>query len=89
MNHQRIRDLITSLQQVANLPDPSRKSLMTQELNNGLVIEKVTNPLGVVGIIYESSADPRPYHFIAAGSQSPGSQQKKPDDPGVEQRAGN
>jgi glutamate-5-semialdehyde dehydrogenase len=54
LNHQRIRDLITSLQQVANLPDPSRKSLMTQELNNGLVIEKVTNPLGVVGIIYES-----------------------------------
>ena len=54
LNHQRIRDLITSLQQVANLPDPSKKSLMSQELNNGLVIEKVTSPLGVVGIIYES-----------------------------------
>ncbi len=54
LNHERIRDLITSLQQVANLPDPSKKSLMTQELSNGLVIEKITNPLGVVGIIYES-----------------------------------
>lgn len=54
LNHERIRDLITSLQQVANLPDPSKKSLSTQELSNGLVIEKVTNPLGVVGIIYES-----------------------------------
>jgi glutamate-5-semialdehyde dehydrogenase len=54
LNHERIRDLITSLQQVANLPDPSKRSLSTQELNNGLVIEKITNPLGVVGIIYES-----------------------------------
>lgn len=54
LNHERIRDLITSLQQVANLPDPSKRSLSTQELTNGLVIEKVTSPLGVVGIIYES-----------------------------------
>lgn len=54
LNHQRIRDLITSLQQVANLPDPSQKSLSIHKLNNGLVIEKVTSPLGVVGIIYES-----------------------------------
>ena len=54
LNHERIRDLITSLQQVANLPDPSKKSISSQELSNGLHIEKVTNPLGVVGIIYES-----------------------------------
>jgi len=54
LNHDRIRDLINSLQQVANLPDPSGKRLSVQELNNGLVIEKVTSPLGVVGIIYES-----------------------------------
>jgi glutamate-5-semialdehyde dehydrogenase len=54
LNHDRIHDLITSLQRVANLPDPSRKSLSTQELDNGLIIEKITDPLGVVGIIYES-----------------------------------
>jgi glutamate-5-semialdehyde dehydrogenase len=54
LNHDRIRDLIKSLQQVANLPDPSQKSISTQELNNGLIIEKITSPLGVVGIIYES-----------------------------------
>jgi glutamate-5-semialdehyde dehydrogenase len=28
--------------------------LSTQELSNGLIIEKITSPLGVVGIIYES-----------------------------------
>lgn len=54
LNHDRIRDLINSLQQIANLPDPSHKSLSVQELNNGLIIEKITSPLGVVGIIYES-----------------------------------
>ncbi len=54
LDHARIRDLITSLQQIANLPDPSQQSLSTQELDNGLVIEKITSPLGVVGIIYES-----------------------------------
>jgi len=54
LDHARIRDLITSLQQIANLPDPSKQSLSTQKLSNGLVIEKVTSPLGVVGIIYES-----------------------------------
>ena len=54
LDHARIRDLITSLQQIANLPDPSQQRLSIQELNNGLVIEKVTSPLGVVGIIYES-----------------------------------
>ena len=54
LDHSRIHDLITSLQQVANLPDPSQQKLSTQELSNGLIIEKITNPLGVVGIIYES-----------------------------------
>ena len=54
LNHERIRELITSLQQVANLPNPSQKKLSTSELHNGLVIEKITSPLGVVGIIYES-----------------------------------
>ena len=54
LDHARIRELITSLQQIANLPDPSQQSLSMQELSNGLVIEKVTSPLGVVGIIYES-----------------------------------
>ncbi len=54
LDHARIRDLITSLQQIANLPDPSKQSLSTKKLSNGLVIEKVTSPLGVVGIIYES-----------------------------------
>ncbi len=54
LDHSRIRELISSLQQIANLPDPSQQSLSKQELNNGLVIEKVTSPLGVVGIIYES-----------------------------------
>ncbi len=54
LDHSRVRDLITSLQKVANLPDPSHQSLSTQELDNGLVIEKITCPLGVVGVIYES-----------------------------------
>ena len=54
LDHSRIRELISSLQQVAKLPDPSQQSLSKLELSNGLEIEKITSPLGVVGIIYES-----------------------------------
>ena len=42
------------LEAVANLPDPVGNTLCKWEQPNGLQIERVTTPLGVVGVIYES-----------------------------------
>ncbi len=39
---------------IANLNDPSQEVLLKRTLENGLELEKITVPLGVVGVIYES-----------------------------------
>ena len=54
LNDARIEDLANSLHDVANLEDPTGKLLYKQNLDNGLEVTKVTVPVGVVGIIYES-----------------------------------
>lgn len=54
LNSERIQDLVSGLKSVANLPDPTNQVLSNQTLDNGLSIEKISVPLGVVGIIYES-----------------------------------
>lgn len=50
----RIQGMANGVREVAALPDPLGKSLERVERPNGLQIEKVAVPLGVVGIIYES-----------------------------------
>lgn len=50
----RIKALAESLHAIAALPDPSGVSLLKRRTAEGLEIEKVTVPLGVIGIIYES-----------------------------------
>ena len=48
------RDTARGLEEVAALPDPVGRVLATFTRPNGLVIERVATPLGVVGVIYES-----------------------------------
>lgn len=54
LNAPRIRALAASLQDIARLPDPANQLLLENHLDNGLLIQKKTVPLGVVGVIYES-----------------------------------
>lgn len=54
LNHDRLLALSTSVKQIADLPDPTNRLLLQNVLPNGLEIEKITVPLGVVGVIYES-----------------------------------
>ncbi len=51
---ERIESMAEGVDQVAALPDPTGKLLGRTVRPNGLVIEKVSVPLGVVGIIYEA-----------------------------------
>ena len=51
---ERIDGMIEGIRQVAGLPDPVGRVLERVERPNGLIIEKVSVPMGVVAIVYES-----------------------------------
>ncbi|HUG62301.1 MAG TPA: glutamate-5-semialdehyde dehydrogenase, partial [Methylomirabilota bacterium] len=50
----RVEAIATALEEIAALPDPVGRVLAAWERPNGLKIERVATPLGVIGIIYES-----------------------------------
>jgi glutamate-5-semialdehyde dehydrogenase len=50
----RIESIAAGVDQVACLPDPIGESLETVKRPNGITIEKVRVPIGVIGIIFES-----------------------------------
>lgn len=54
LTEDRICAMAEGIRQVADLPDPVGRILTKTTRPNGLVIEKVAVPLGVVAIIYES-----------------------------------
>lgn len=54
LNEQRITNIANSIRKVSRLPNPSGKKLTKHKLENGLLLEKFSVPLGVVGAIYES-----------------------------------
>lgn len=54
LDEERILALSASLVDVANLSDPTGVLISSNKLENGLLVEKRTVPLGVVGVIYES-----------------------------------
>jgi len=54
LDDKRIASMAQSLDDIADLPDPVGRVLETFERPNGLRIERVATPLGVVGVIFES-----------------------------------
>ena len=50
----RLRDIVDGLRAVAEQPDPVGRVLADWTRPNGLHIQRVATPLGVVGVIYES-----------------------------------
>ena len=54
LDAKRIEAMARGVEEVAALPDPVGRILATFERPNGLRIERVATPLGVVGVIYES-----------------------------------
>ncbi len=54
LDEKRIKGMADGIREVANLPDPVGRKLEKTERPNGLSIEKISVPLGVVAIIYES-----------------------------------
>ena len=54
LDEKRIKGIAQSIRKVSRLPNPSGKVLEKRKLKNGLLLEKIAVPLGVVGAIYES-----------------------------------
>ncbi|HHE32841.1 MAG TPA: glutamate-5-semialdehyde dehydrogenase [Chlorobaculum parvum] len=54
LNEDRLKSIATDLRNVAALPSPLDRVLEERTLPNGLELRKVSVPLGVIGIIYES-----------------------------------
>ncbi len=54
LNEARIEAMAKGLDEIALLPDPVGQVIAAWERPNGLAIERVRTPLGVIGVIYES-----------------------------------
>lgn len=54
LNPARIEAMAAGVAEIAALPDPVGRVLARFERPNGLVIERVATPLGVIGVIFES-----------------------------------
>ena len=54
LDEARIEGMAVGVEQVAALPDPVGRILDGRTLKNGLKIQKVSVPMGVIGIIYEA-----------------------------------
>ena len=64
LNPERINDIVLGLENISKMNDPLGIELSRWQQPNGLDISRVTVPLGVIGIIYES----RPNITVDAGS---------------------
>ena len=51
---ERIKSMAEGIREITKLPSPLGKRLSRTERPNGLIIDKVTVPMGVIAIIYES-----------------------------------
>ena len=54
LDEARIKAMAKGITDVCNLPDPVGRVLETRTLYNGLELQKISVPIGVVAVIYES-----------------------------------
>jgi glutamate-5-semialdehyde dehydrogenase len=54
LDPQRLEAIAAAVESIADLPDPVGRVLATFERPNGLTIERIATPLGVIGVIFES-----------------------------------
>ena len=57
LDENKMRDMIQGIIDISNLVDPVGKVLLKRELDEGLVLTKISCPIGVLGIIFEARPD--------------------------------
>jgi glutamate-5-semialdehyde dehydrogenase len=56
-DHHKIEESIAQIESLIEQEDPIGRSISKMELDDGLVLNKVTTPIGVIGVIFESRPD--------------------------------
>jgi glutamate-5-semialdehyde dehydrogenase len=56
-DHQKIEESVDQIESLIKQEDPIGRSISKTELDDGLVLDKVTTPIGVVAVIFESRPD--------------------------------
>ena len=56
-NEAKLEDVCKGIDQLISLPDPVGRSLLRRELDKGLVLERISVPIGVIGVIFEARPD--------------------------------
>ena len=56
----KVRGLVAGIEQVAEMEDPVGRVTLATELDDGLRLERVTCPIGVIGVVFESRPDALP-----------------------------
>ncbi len=54
LNKDRIKSILNSIEEVISFKDPTHKVIAKWRRPNGLIINRVTMPIGVLGVIYEA-----------------------------------
>ena len=54
LNNKKITQIINSIEEIIKFKDPLGKTLSSWKRPNGLIIKRVSIPIGVIGVIYES-----------------------------------
>lgn len=57
LDENKMRDMIQGIVDIYELEDPIGKTLMQKALNTGLILTKISCPIGVLGIIFEARPD--------------------------------
>ncbi|WP_407659687.1 glutamate-5-semialdehyde dehydrogenase [Limnoraphis robusta] len=57
MDATKLKSAITGLRNVGKLPDPVGNIQIHRELDEGLILKRVTCPLGVLGVVFEARPD--------------------------------
>ena len=54
LNKEKIIKIIKGIETIIKLKDPLNKTISSWKRPNGLIIKKVSIPIGIIGVIYES-----------------------------------
>ncbi len=57
LDENKMRDMIQGIIDISNLEDPVGKVLLKRQLDEGLILTKVSCPIGVLGVIFEARPD--------------------------------
>ena len=56
-NEKKLADVCAGIDQLAALPDPLGEVLLHRQLDEGLVLRRISCPIGVIGVIFEARPD--------------------------------